>query len=658
MSTRTDIHTSGTDVTGPAAGAGCVSPPDRDRRLGRAGWLLAGAVLLVLAAAVSVAVQLLAARLPVPPGSHVPTALVTWGSVVALALAAALFLHPRLTWWVWDGLAATLLSGLAVGLVALPLHGTYYYLGGLSTDQSFRIQYLNRLTDSVVPSDMNYADIPPFYPSGWFWLGGRAAALLDLPAWTAYKPLALLTLSLVPVAVYWAWSRLAGRRVGLTVGLVVVAASLSEAATEPYAWAAGALLPVAAVLFWRNTAPGGERSWAQMIAVGLFIGGALGTYTLYGGFGAITLCVLALWASWLAGPGARRTALARAVAALVVVGTTAALVALPVWAPYMLSLLRGADAQNLAARYLPPGSAELPDPMLDPTPWGALLAAGFGYALWQLVSSAASERDFLVPLAVLIGCCYAWYALSTLTLGLGTTLLAFRLETVLLVALGTAGVFALRRAWQLAQRQWPGLRWSGGSPAAVVVAAASVIVGVAVLQGNGHYLDNTLSTAYTDPYPTGPNAEGQVLDQRPERWVGALAEVVDARTTGPARDVVVLTTNYALLSVEPYRGFQQATPHYANPLADYVERSRSIQGLTRTTDSVAFERRLAELSWDAPSVFVLRRAEDGMHLELRRDVFPDDSNVAVDDLVFDPRVFAGWSRDEVGPYTVYVRPGA
>jgi Arabinofuranosyltransferase N terminal. len=69
----------------------------------------------------------------------------------------------------------------------------------LSTDQSFRIQYLNRLTDSVVPSDMNYADIPPFYPSGWFWLGGRAAALLDLPAWTAYKPLALLTLSLVPV---------------------------------------------------------------------------------------------------------------------------------------------------------------------------------------------------------------------------------------------------------------------------------------------------------------------------------------------------------------------------------------------------------------------------------------------------------------------------
>ena len=28
---------------------------------------------------------------------------------------------------------------------------------------------------------MTYAGLPPFYPPGWFWLGGRAAALTGTP---------------------------------------------------------------------------------------------------------------------------------------------------------------------------------------------------------------------------------------------------------------------------------------------------------------------------------------------------------------------------------------------------------------------------------------------------------------------------------------------
>ena len=47
---------------------------------------------------------------------------------------------------------------------------------GVSVDQQFRTEYLTRLTDTAALRDMTYYGLPPFYPPGWFWLGGRLAA--------------------------------------------------------------------------------------------------------------------------------------------------------------------------------------------------------------------------------------------------------------------------------------------------------------------------------------------------------------------------------------------------------------------------------------------------------------------------------------------------
>ncbi len=63
----------------------------------------------------------------------------------------------------------------------MPLGATKLYLFGISVDQQFRTEYLTRLTDSAALHDMTYLGLPPFYPPGWFWLGGRIAALTGTP---------------------------------------------------------------------------------------------------------------------------------------------------------------------------------------------------------------------------------------------------------------------------------------------------------------------------------------------------------------------------------------------------------------------------------------------------------------------------------------------
>ena len=74
-------------------------------------------------------------------------------------------------------LALVFVSAFSVVTLGMPLGATKLYLFGISVDQQFRTEYLTRLTDSAALHDMTYAGLPPFYPPGWFWLGGRVAAL-------------------------------------------------------------------------------------------------------------------------------------------------------------------------------------------------------------------------------------------------------------------------------------------------------------------------------------------------------------------------------------------------------------------------------------------------------------------------------------------------
>ncbi|MFE3794142.1 arabinofuranosyltransferase [Nocardia tengchongensis] len=179
----------------------------------QAGGAAGEAALAAVVAAVVAAVGLAAFSVvhwPAFNSSNVTRALTTVGQVAALAMLVAAVVLLRLRKWGW---AAKLLSwgGLSAFVtvtLGMPLAATKLYLFGMSVDQEFRTQYLTRLTDSAALHDMNYAELPPFYPAGWFWLGGRFASLTGMAGWEAFKPFAILGLAVAAVVALVLWSKL------------------------------------------------------------------------------------------------------------------------------------------------------------------------------------------------------------------------------------------------------------------------------------------------------------------------------------------------------------------------------------------------------------------------------------------------------------------
>ncbi|GAB2919369.1 galactan 5-O-arabinofuranosyltransferase [Rhodococcus aerolatus] len=621
---------------------------------GRSGARTVGTgVLAVLVAGVTtVAVQAVVAVLPVPlpTASTANTALTTLAVVgVLAALGASAWLlgrHRRVgavgTW--------VSLSALVTVVLAVPLGSTRLYLGGVSVDQQFRTQLLTRLTDSPALSDMNYAGLAPFYPSGWFWVGGRLAALAGLPGWEAYKPWAIGSLAVAAVAALVAWSAVLGPRRALVAATASAVVLLGGGgAQEPYGAVVSLLAGPALVLAWRGLrARRGGRG--ALLAAGVFLGLAATSYTLY--FGVLTLAVVVM-AVVVAVPGVRaggaRAALP-VLGRLVVVGVPAALVALTVWAPYVLAVLSGEPANGVAQRFLPAEGTTLPLPMAQPTLVGLLCLVG---TVWLVLRARSSDVAAALGLTVVV--LYAWTVLSLAWLLFDSTLLGFRLLVPLESLLAAAGGLGLLEAGRLglalARRQSPGL------PARVrpALAVLGVLLAVGVAQAVPGALRSDVALAYTDPGADGVRAAGGVdADAATYPRIDALLAAL-----GPRRDTVVLTGAYGFLAYYPYRGFQQVTPHYANPHADYVARREAVQRWAGASSPAELLAEIDASPWPPPTAFVLRADGDRLTLDLARDTFPDSPNVVFDTVAFPRSLFSdpAFTSTAVGPFVVVTRRG-
>jgi galactan 5-O-arabinofuranosyltransferase len=614
-------------------------------------------VLAAAAVLTCLAVQWVISSVDLPAESNAPTAAVTWTTVGGVALLVVAAVASRLPSWVRSLLAVVTLTALTTAVLAWPLHGTAWYFGGLVSDQQFRTQYLTRLASDPALADMNYADLPPFYPAGWFWPAGRVAALSGTAPWAAFKPIALATVGLTPAAVFCVWTRLASWRAAVAIGLVTAVTSVSLLSTEPYSWPIAALVPAAAVLFWRVLHRGGRPALGRFAVIGLFLGLAGSTYTLYGAFLALLFTVLAAVHVLLAGSALRGDAVRRSVVGLVVVAAVAVVTALPAWWPFLSEVARSGFGDNVAARFLPEDSALLPE-VLGADPWSLLLTAGLLALLAAACRRSAPRSEVGTALLVTVGCAYAWYGLSTLALAGGTSLLAFRMDGILVVGLGTAAVLALaehgpRAAAALSSRGLDARRLPVAAGVLVVVAATQVVA------DRSEVLEPRVEAAYSTPYPGGDGA-GEVDPGREEGWSDALAAEIARQAPGDPQDLVVLTTNYSLVAFEPYRSFQQISPHYANPLADHAGRTTYLEELAGSRSTEELLAGLDAAPWTPPTVFVLGDQPDGLHLKLCRDAFPAKPNVDFFDVVFDAELFASpaFRTARVGPYLVAVRqPG-
>jgi galactan 5-O-arabinofuranosyltransferase len=539
--------------------------------------------------------------------------------------------------------ALVFLSAFAVVTLGMPLGATKLYLFGISVDQQFRTEYLTRLADTAAPHDMTYYGLPPFYPPGWFWLGGRLAALTGTPAWEMFKPWAITSIAIAVVLAFVLWASMIRFEYALIVATATTAAALAYSPAEPYSAIIAVLLPPMFVLAWsglRGATRGG--GWAAVIGVGIFLGVAALFYTLLFGFAAFTLAIMGLL---LAVARRRLEPLVR----LVVIAVIAGAIALIGWGPYVIAAINGHPADSgTAQHYLPADGAELSFPMLQFTLLGGLCMVG---TVWLAVRARSSTRAGALAIAVLA--VYAWSLLSMLTTLARTTLLSFRLQPTLTVLLAAAGAFGFVEATlAIARRYRPevGRR--------VVVAAA--VLGAAGALGFTQDIPNVLKpdivVAYTDT-----DADGHRADRRPpgaEQYYREIDAKIQATTGQPRNQTVVLTADYSFLSYYPYYGFQGLTSHYANPLAQFDERAKAIESWATLTSADQFITALDKLPWKPPTVFLMRRgANDTYTLRLAADVYPNQPNVRRYHVTLDKALFTDprFAVSDIGPFVLAIR---
>lgn len=657
------------------------------------------AVLATVVAVLVVAVGLVAFSLvnwPAFNSSNVLRALTTVGQVGAAVLLAgsiALLRLRRARGWAkllsWAGISAFVTVTLG-----LPLAATKLYLFGVSVDQEFRTEYLTRLTDSAALRDMTYADLPPFYPAGWFWFGGRVANVLGMDGWEVFKPYAIGSIAVAAVVSLVLWSRLirADWAVGVTAAITAVAVTF--AAPEAYGAVIAILIPPVLVLAWgalyrpaelarripagseggagapepETAAPGATAGgWAAVLGTGLFLGLAATFYTLYFAFAVFAVVLMAVVAAGLGvraryaartprrlaaqqgGSGEPVRGIGRAIVdpllRLVVIGVVTALVGLPVFIPFLLRMLDNPKLESGGAfHYLPEAGSELPLPMAEFSLLGGLCLVG---VIWLVLRATSSRRAQALGLGVIA--VYLWSLLSMLATVAGTTLLSFRLEPVLLVLLAAAGAFGFvegARAVYQALNEPARFRW--------VAIALATVGALAYCQNITHVLAPEITIAYTDT-----DGDGIRADQRDPAAVRHYRHIDDAlreQTGREPSDNVVLTGDTTFLAYYPYFGFQGLTSHYANPLADYADRSAAIEAWSELETPQELLEAMAASPWRAPDAFLFRRSGDDYTLRLAADVYPNDPNVRRYTVTFPADLFEApeFTSTDIGPFTLVV----
>jgi galactan 5-O-arabinofuranosyltransferase len=555
-------------------------------------------------------------------------------------------------------------------------------------DQQFRTEYLTRLTDSAALHDMTYLGLPPFYPPGWFWIGGRAAALTGTPAWEIYKPWAITSITIAVAVALVLWWRMIRFEYALIVTTATVAVTLAYSSPEPYAAMITVLLPPTLVLTWSGlragvtpepereteltlepereagltleagagTEPGAGASrtgWAALIGAGVFLGLAATWYTLLLAYSAFTVVLMALLLAgsrWRrAGLRARITEWVDPLRRLAVIGVIAAAIAATTWLPFLLRAARDPVSNTGSAQhYLPADGAELTFPMLQFSLLGAICMLG---TLWLVVRARSSVRAGALAIGVLA--VYLWSLLSMLTTLARTTLLSFRLQPTLTVLLVAAGVFGFIEATRALAARAEGSWGRGVVPVAGAVGLAAVI---AFSQDIPDVLRPDLTIAYTDT-----DGHGQRGDRRPpgsEKYYSVIDAAILHATGRPRDQTVVLTADYSFLSYYPYWGFQGLTSHYANPLAQFDLRAAQIEKWSKLKTADEFIHALDTSPWPPPTVFLMRRGTSSNYtLRLAEDVYPNQPNVrryTVDlraALFTDPR----FAVQSIGPFVLAIR---
>lgn len=560
-------------------------------------------------------------------------------------------------------------AAIVVAVLAIPLSATRLYLDGISVDQGFRTQYLTRLADDIAISDMNYADMPTYYPPLWFWFGGRLANLLGMPGWEVFQPWAIISLAVGGSVLVPVWQRLVGSLpVATGIALVSTCVILVMSPDEPYAALVALGMPALVALTPRIL----RGDWFALIGGILFLGFSATFYTLFTAVIALSVVVVTavtvvvMRKEW------------KPLVWLAVLGFSSIGIALITWGPFLLASLQGAEQSgDTAMHYLPYDGTLIPLPILASSVLGLL-------SLFGLIFFVVRGRDLVVRamwISVLV--LYGWIVASMLFTVLGNTLLGFRLDTLVVLMMTTAGVlgiadFRLAGIYLLyPERITPRVARGVTTILIAVVLAGGLQYAQSIPQRNAHAID----LAYTDTDGYGERADLYPPDSA--RWYGEIDSHLQDQGFIPS-ETIVLTDELNFMSYHPYRGFQAFTSHYANPLGEFGKRNETIEqwaveSWDELSDPADFAAAIDAVEWAGPDVFIMRGTvpEDvddvaaaetddtgsgdvgGWKYDLAEDIYPNNPNVRFRGVYFNPEVFLGadapWQVEQIGPFVVVTR---
>ncbi|MEU5760907.1 arabinofuranosyltransferase [Nocardia sp. NPDC047648] len=572
------------------------------------GVAAAGVAALVAAVVITLASSV---RWPAYTTSNVLRALTTVGQVAAIAtLCVAVALTrarasvqadasgrqwiPRLVRPLsWIGL-----SGFVAITLGMPLAASNLYLLGLSPDQQWRSELLGRFADSAVPRDGTYAGLPPDRAAGWYWLGGRVAAVAAIPGWEALKSYAITSIAIAAVlALVW-WSRLLRRAdIAIVVAATTAAVAVAYAAPDPAFTTCLLLLMPALVATWSavqgsvgdtaasagllRRASSSRQVWARLLGVGAYLG----------------VCVAFDEAAFV---GAASTVTVAAVLAGVVAMKRAD-------ATDRLRQWRGVLGRWLVVAFVAAIAAALV--------WSAYLRQR-GTAMFTEIEVSAAE-------------CGAMVRVVSAGAAVAVAIVAIR---------AVSAMVREHRSWGR------------------VVAAVWLIGAIGFSQQIPEVLAVPIGAAYSDTDGKGIRADGYPTSAVAEYW--RVDQAIAATTRGTQRNRVVLTGDTTLLAIYPYRGYLAQSARYSNPLADYNSRVQQVKDWSALSSSDELIAELDRSPRPAPAVFVLRRSGSDYVLRLASDPRSDNglsrtyTTISFPAALFDNEHF---THTEAGPFTVLVR---
>ena len=519
--------------------------------------------------------------------------------------------------------------------LGMPLSASKLWLHGIQVDQVFRTQFLTRMTVEGGYADMNYADMPTFYPMGWFWLGGRMANLLGLQGWEAFQPWSLVSIAMACCLLVPVWQRLTGSLpLGTVIALTTTALTLTLAVDEPYSAVIALGVPAAAIMCSRAF----HGSWGSTVGLLVFLGISATFYTLFTGAIAVTVV------SFVALVTAIVERSFKPIVRLAVIGFGSLAIAAIAWGPYLLAVLRADFPTETAAQhYLPAEGTEVPVPFLAPSIVGLLCLIGIVYLVIRVKNVHIRTLGW-----ALIGV-YLWIVASMVLPLLGTTLLGFRLEILVVLIMATAGVLGLAHLYeQYRTREY----------LAAVVAVITALAGIFYMQEIPAEHQTAIDSAYSDTDGNGERADKFPADSA--RYYSEIDEFFQGHNAD-----VVMTDEKLFMAYYPYYGFNAFTAHYANPLWQFKQRNEEMATWAENSwdqTPQEFVDTLENNPWDVPNAMIFRgdieSPDDGYKAHLAVDIFPNQPNVRYDAILFDPEVFNDpdlWDVKQIGTFVVAAR---